>query len=160
MSREDTKQKKCYIELRTWYPEEMAIQIPLTIDCKSPTSPDCKVDDELAKHVIKIEAYEWEDYHYKKYHLDRTYKKWVEDHVLISTRWIQYCGMLTRAYIRRDGALVLTHDEVYYDGVHVIYFNKPIWELLGLNGFEEIKKVADEFHEERLKRWKNEPFSG
>ena len=65
-----------------------------------------------AHWVERIEAHGWDEY------WDRYPGK--EGHARVSDRWAADCGMHTRIYVRADGAIVFSHDEAGYTGVHVV----------------------------------------
>ncbi len=82
------------------------------IRCTSPTSAECVCEGPECNLVERIEAYEWGEY----------WSRWRDHrgHILVSNRWAGRCGLHTRIYIREDGAIVASHDENGYEGVHVV----------------------------------------
>ncbi len=96
--------------------------------CISPKD-ECTFDDKWNKFIDKIEAFSYDEY-------------WDQfndmEHKLISSRWVSGCGMLTRIYIRYDGAIVFSHCQIGYSGVHVLYpkeyIRKYIKEKVILSG--------------------------
>ena len=79
--------------------------------------------------VEKIEAYGWKEYR-------KLNDVSLKEHVLISSRWVEGCGIHTRLYIREDGAVVFSHDTVGYEGVHVA-IPKPEYRRKILELFRE-----------------------
>jgi hypothetical protein len=127
----------CVMELDT--DPEMDFPIPLRLYCTSPLG-DCKAEGKLAGEIASIEMYPLIQYdnEYWDKHL----------HALISSKYVGRCG-LTRVYIRSDGALVLIHSQVYYTGVHVVKFKKPITSYLPI----EARKQVDETMK-TLEKWR------
>ncbi|RLG84702.1 MAG: hypothetical protein DRO39_07255 [Thermoprotei archaeon] len=132
--------RQCVIDLGAWYPREIAVLIPLSIECTSPVSRVCRIEGQLANEVTRIEAFTWNEYWYRD---DIVRYEAKSKHLQISTRWVSGCGVHTRVYVRSDGALVLSHDEYGYEGVHVIYFKKPVWEILGFSSIDELARHVD-----------------
>lgn len=102
----------CKIDL--WNDTSMINSIPLILKCRGPRGY-CFTTGLLSPKVANIESYDYEVYWRS---LGYVYK-----HNLISDRWLGYseCGH-NRAYIREDGALVISHDTIRFDGVHVVHF--------------------------------------
>lgn len=74
----------------------------------------CECYGEGCKVIVKLERMGWATYWNRR--SDMT-------HVLVSDRWCCLCGHITRVYIREDGALVFSHDEV--GSVSVVMFREP-----------------------------------
>lgn len=110
----DSSNMLCKLDL--WNDTSMEKPLPLILRCRGPKGY-CFTSGLLSVRVEKVEPYDYDVYWRS---LGYTYK-----HKLISDRWLGYftCGGHNRAYIRSDGALVISHDTVNFDGVHVIHFN-------------------------------------
>lgn len=131
----------CIVDLREEHEKKnIALHIPLRIDCPGPVYADCKLEGDLLRHVHWIEAHDWDYYHE---HVMKQRK-----HVYISNRWVatDTCGIVNRVYVREDGALVISHDQEGYEGVHVIVFEQPLWRILGYNSLKDI--------ENEVKKWR------
>ena len=127
----------CVVDLREEYGKgNLALPVPLRLECPGPTRADCKLDGNLLKYVRWIEAHDWDHYH------DHVMKQ--RKHVYISNRWVAMgsCGTNNRVYVREDGALVISHDQVHYSGVHVIVFEQPLWRLLGHSSLKDIESIV------------------
>ncbi len=127
----------CVIDLREEHGKgNLALPVPLRLECPSPVDPDCALKGDLVKHIRWIEAHDWDYYH--KYIMKQ------KKHVYISSRWVAMgdCGTNNRVYVREDGALVISHDQEGYEGVHVIVFEQPLWRILGYNSIRDIESIV------------------
>lgn len=120
---------RCRMDLE--HDSDMDVPIPLRLECTGPTGY-CFASGLLRPEVTGVEPFYFDEYW-------ASYGRSMP-HVLISDRWVAYwsCGGHNRVYVRDDGALVVSHDTVNFDGVHVVYFKRKIWEYVS-----EIRRLMD-----------------
>ena len=126
---------KPYIDLLVDVPKDKAEKtleklpgLDIEIHCESPKDP-CACHGFDCDLVEKIESYDWDKFWHK-----------IGDKanmVFVSTRWVRGCGTHTRVYIWPSNRIVVSHDTIEWEGVHVIYINLEKLK-------EKIRKVLEE----------------
>lgn len=104
----------CHLDLKN--DESMEKPLDLKLSCTRPTGY-CFTHGTLGRKIWKIETYDHTEYW-------GSYGETMKHHI-ISDRWVGYftCWGHNRVYIREDGSIVISHDMVNHDGVHVIHLN-------------------------------------
>ena len=97
--------------------------LDIVLECSGPAG-ECRCLGEDCDVVRRVEAFGWDEFWEEI--ADR------EVMVLVSTRWVGGCGLNTRVYVWPPDRIVVSHDDVFYQGVHVVHLDlEKLAEKLG-----------------------------